>query len=55
MNKAYAAYALAILSLYGLAGWRGWELFADKRGLIPPSVRQSPGGYRSYSYWRGGK
>jgi hypothetical protein len=55
MNKAYAGYALAILSLYGLAGWRGLELFADKRGFIPPSVRQAPGGYRSYSYWRGGK
>lgn len=55
MRKAYAVYALAILGLYGLATWRGWEIGVGKRGLIPASVRQSPGGYRSYNYWRGGK
>jgi hypothetical protein len=55
MSRAYAAYALAILGLYGLASWNGWEIGSPRRGLIPASVRQSPGGYRSYTYWRGGK
>lgn len=55
MRRAYAGYALAIFALYGLAAWKGWEVGAEKRGLIPASVRQSPGGYRSYNYWRGGK
>ena len=53
--KAYTAYALLVLGLYGWASWRGWEIGSAKRGLIPASVRQSPGGYRSYGYWRGGK
>jgi hypothetical protein len=56
MRRAYAAYALAILGFYGFAAWRGWDLGSSgRRGLIPASVRQSPGGYRSYNYWRGGK
>ena len=55
MRQVYAAYALAILGLYGAASWLGWELFPARRGFIPASVRQAPGGYRSYGYWRGGK
>lgn len=55
MSKAYAVYALTVLGLYGLATWRGWEPSSPRRGVIPASVRQSPGGYRSYNYWRGGK
>lgn len=55
MRTAYAIFALALLGLYGVASWRGFELGAGKRGLIPASVRQSPGGYRSFTYWRGGK
>lgn len=55
MRRAYAGWLLGILGMYGTAAWNGWELFADKRGLIPPDVRHSPGGYRSYGYWRGGK
>jgi hypothetical protein len=55
MRRMFLTYGTAILGLYTIAAWRGWEVFAAKRGLIPASVRQSPGGYRSYGYWRGGK
>ena len=55
MTRLFAAYALGILGLYGVASWRGWGLGSSKRGFVPASVRQSPGGYRSYTYWRGGK
>jgi hypothetical protein len=55
MRTAYAIFALALLGLYGVASLRGFELGAGKRGVIPASVRQSPGGYRSFTYWRGGK
>jgi hypothetical protein len=55
MRRAYAVYALTIFGFYGIAAWRGWELFADKRGVIPANVRQAPGGYRSYTFWGGGK
>jgi hypothetical protein len=55
MKKAYAVFALVMLTLYGAAAWRGWGLSAARRGVVPADVRQSPGGYRSYSFWRGGK
>jgi hypothetical protein len=55
MRRAYAAYCLAVLALYGLASWNGWEISSSKRGFVPAGVRQAPGGYRSYNYWRGGK
>ena len=53
--KTYTIYALAVLALYTAATWRGWDFAVEKRGFIPASVRQAPGGYRSYNYWRGGK
>ncbi len=55
MKLLYLLFGIATLALYGTASWRGWELFAAKRGFVPQSVRQSPGGYRTYNYWRGGK
>jgi hypothetical protein len=55
MKLTYAAYSLMVVTLFGASSWRGWELFSSKRGFIPASVRQAPGGYRSYGYWRGGK
>jgi hypothetical protein len=55
MMRTYTAYALAVLGLWALATWKGWDLGATKRGLIPQDVRQAPGGYRSFNYWRGGK
>jgi hypothetical protein len=55
MRRVFAVYALLLLGLYGLAAHRGWEIGGAKRGFIPASVRQSPGGYRSFNYWRGGK
>lgn len=53
--RGYGLFALAILGLYGMSAWNGWEVGSAKRGLIPASARQAPGGYRSYGYWRGGK
>ena len=55
MKKASSVFGIAILVLYGMASWWGWGFASGKRGFVPQSVRQSPGGYRSYSFWRGGK
>jgi len=55
MSRLFAAYALGVFGLWGLASWNGWELFGAHKGKIPQQVRQSAGGYRSYTYWRGGK
>ena len=55
MRRLYLMFGIATLALYGTASWRGWELFAAKRGFVPSEVRQAPGGYRAYGFWRGGK
>jgi hypothetical protein len=55
MMRTYTAYALAVLGLWAAATWKGWDFGAEKRGFIPQNVRQAPGGYRSFNYWRGGK
>lgn len=51
---AWAAAGAAVLVLYVLAGARGWHFFAPQRDEVPSSVRHSPGGYRSYSFWHTG-
>jgi hypothetical protein len=55
MKRGFLVYLVLVLGLYGTATWSGWEVGGGRRGLVPASVRQSPGGYRSYGYWRGGK
>jgi hypothetical protein len=55
MKRGFTAYVLLVRALYSVASLRGWELGTPRRGFIPQSVRQSPGGYRSFNFWRGGK
>jgi hypothetical protein len=55
MKRAFTVYAALVVALYSVAAVRGWEMSSPKRGFIPQSIRQSPGGYRSYNFWRGGK
>ncbi len=55
MKRAFLAYGLTVVSLYAGLAWAGWEPFSPRRGVIPAGVRQAPGGYRSYGFWRGGK
>jgi hypothetical protein len=55
MKRAFLLYLAGVLGFYSLASWRGWELGSPKRGFIPASVRNAPGGYRSFGFWRGGK
>jgi hypothetical protein len=55
MKKVFLAYIAVVTGFYAVSALRGWELGSTKRGFIPPSVRQAPGGYRSFGYWRGGK
>ena len=55
MKRPFTVYALLVLALYAVASSQGWEMSSPRRGFIPQSVRQSPGGYRSFNFWRGGK
>lgn len=55
MSKFFAVFATGIVLLFGMSWTRGWELGGSKKGMVPKTVRQSPGGYRSYHFWAGGK
>jgi hypothetical protein len=53
MRWLYFFYASSVLLTYAASSFWGYELTSTQHGVIPANARQ--GGYRSYSYWRGGK
>lgn len=55
MKRVFLIWSGLVLGGYVMAASQGWELGGGKTGRIDPSVRNSPGGYRSYHFWRGGK
>ncbi len=54
MKRMFIAYITGIMALWGFSMLRGLELSSSRRGFMSKQVRQS-GGYRSITYWRGGK
>lgn len=50
----YGLFCVLVLILYGGIEMRGWGISPAERGQVPMSVRQSPGGYRSYHFWHRG-
>jgi hypothetical protein len=50
----YGLFCCAVLGLDFLIELRGWGLSPGERTQVPMSVRQSPGGYRSYHFWHRG-
>ncbi len=56
---AYALGGAALLGVFGVGEALGWEPASPKPLVMAPSVRQSPGGWRSWTVWprgfRGGK
>lgn len=59
LKKVYVILGAFLVGGYTLASLRGWELESATKQPLPASVRQSPGGYRSFHFWhsgfRGGK
>ena len=51
---AYGAYGLAVLLAYLFATFTGYSYEPEERDSVPLSVRQAPGGYRSYHLWHSG-
>ena len=47
-------FSLGIVGGYGVLAATQRELGTEDRDEIPTSVRSSPGGYRSYSFWHTG-
>ena len=59
MRTFYALVLLAGFALAGANAFLGREFFGSRRrAAIPPSVRQTPGGWRTFMHnhgFRGGK
>jgi hypothetical protein len=47
-------FCVLVVGGYGALAFTGRELKAAQKDEIPASIRSTPGGYRSYSYWHGG-
>jgi hypothetical protein len=47
-------FAAIVLTGYTALGFTQRELASAEKDEIPGSVRSSPGGYRSYSFWHSG-
>jgi hypothetical protein len=54
MKTLFRLWALGVVGLYAGASAFGWRLATAPRERIPPSVRSSPGGYRSFHFWHTG-
>jgi hypothetical protein len=57
MSRAVLAYVLGgslLTGLYAFAELRGWETGTAAHARIDPSVRQSPGGWRTWTFWHRG-
>ena len=50
----YVVAGSALVALYGAADWFGWETGTAAREQIAPNVRQSPGGWRAWTFWHSG-
>ena len=53
--RLFIAWCAAVVLAYGLTGWIGWALASPGVRKPPEGIRQQPAGYRTYTYWRGGK
>ena len=54
MTWVYRAWVVAALSLFAWGSVSGRRILTQARQRIDPSVRSSPGGYRSYHFWHSG-
>lgn len=54
LAKVYLALGLAGSAAYGGATYLGKDVGSTERTVIPASVRNAPGGYRSFHFWHSG-
>jgi len=52
--RIYSALGAAMVAGYMAIAVTGWEPMAPEQQVLPASVRQSPGGYRSFHFWHSG-
>jgi hypothetical protein len=54
LSKLYLVFGAFVLLIYVALSLAGWELSSAPRQTLPPDVRNSPGGYRSFHFWHSG-
>jgi hypothetical protein len=54
MSMLYRMWVGGVVGTYLLANVLGWRVSTAEHERIPPSVRSSPGGYRSFHFWHSG-
>jgi hypothetical protein len=54
LARVYKASVVAAIALYAVAGFKGWRVSPGERDRVDPTVRSSPGGYRSFHFWHSG-
>ncbi|HTE50511.1 MAG TPA: hypothetical protein VK698_06570 [Kofleriaceae bacterium] len=54
LATTYAVVGAGIVGAYLWVALSGWEYERAARGVMPQSVRSSPGGYRSFHFWHSG-
>jgi len=54
LQKAYILLGTAVCLTYMAVVTFGWEFPSGKRDTLPSSVRQTPGGFRSFHFWHTG-
>ena len=52
--RGYLLAGTGLLGLYGTGEVRGWEFDSAPHARIDPAMRQSPGGWRSWTFWHQG-
>jgi hypothetical protein len=52
--KLYKVAIAATVALYAFATVTGYRMSDAERDKVDPSVRSSPGGYRSFHFWHSG-
>jgi hypothetical protein len=54
LNRLYMFFGGGLLVAYLAATVSGWQVGSPEQQRLPPSVRSSPGGYRSFHFWHSG-
>ncbi len=54
MAMLYRLWVVAVIALFSMSAFTGFVFGGGAKEKIDPSVRSSPGGYRSFHFWHSG-
>ena len=52
--SGFRVFQCTQVAIYAIAGFTGYRSMSAEREKIDPTVRSSPGGYRSFHFWHTG-